>query len=305
MSQEMMNTKEVSRYLNIHEKQIYALIHAGRMPATRVTGKWLFPKKVIDEWVEETSRAGLEQARKKGDRISGALLASGSNDPVLDILQTCLNKSHPEFYIFSSNIGSTKGLEALENGFTDIAWSHLFDPETGQYNIPFLPKLIPHIHAVVVNLFHREVGFLTLRGNPLKIKGFKDLTRRDIRFVNRQEGSGIRLLVDFHLNELGIPPEAVSGYGNNVNTHIEIGLSILSGEADTGVATEALSSLLNLDFIPITKERFDMICDQSVFFQKGLQALVAELGSELFRRRCSHLASYDFSDAGKIIYATS
>ena len=305
MSEEMMNTKEVSRYLNIHEKQIYALIRAGRLPATRVTGKWLFPKKVIDQWIEDTSKAGLEQARKKGDRISGALLASGSNDPVLDILQTCLLKSHPEFYIFSSNIGSTKGLEALDRGFTDIAWSHLFDPETGQYNIPFLPKLTPHINAVVVNLFHREVGFLTIRGNPLNIKGFDDLKRRDVRFINRQEGSGIRLLIDFHLRELGIPSGAISGYGDDVNTHIEIGLNILSGEADTGVATKALASLLNLDFIPIVRERFDMICDQSVFFQKGVQALVAELSSELFRKRCSHLGGYDFSESGKIIYVTA
>jgi excisionase family DNA binding protein len=305
MSEEMMNTKEVSRYLNIHEKQIYALIRAGRLPATRVTGKWLFPKKVIDQWIEETSKAGLEQARKKGEKISGALLAAGSNDPVLDILQTCLKKSPPEFYLFSANIGSARGLEALDKGFTDIAWSHLFDPETGQYNIPFLPKLLPHINAVVVNLFHRELGFLAVSGNPLKIRGFKDLTRRNVRFVNRQEGSGTRLLIDFHLKELGISPEAVAGYDDDVYTHIEVGLNILSGEADTGVATKALASLLNLDFIPIVKERFDMICDQSVFFQKGIQALVAELGSELFRKRCSHLESYDFSEAGKIIYATS
>jgi excisionase family DNA binding protein len=305
MSEEMMNTKEVSRYLNIHEKQIYALIHAGRMPATRVTGKWLFPKKVIDQWVEDTSKAGLEQARKKGERISGALLASGSNDPVLDILQTCLKKSHPEFYVFSSNTGSTKGLEALDSGFTDIAWSHLFDPDTGEYNIPFLEKLLPHIKAVVVNLFYRELGFLTIRGNPLNIKGFEDLTRQGVRFVNRQEGSGTRLLTDFHLKELEIPSEAVAGYNDDVYTHIEIGLSVLSQEADTGVATKAIASLLNLDFIPIVKERFDMICDQSVFFQKGVQALVAELGGELFRKRCSHLGSYDFSEAGKIIYATS
>ncbi len=305
MSEELMNTKEVARYLNIHEKQIYALIRAGRIPATRVTGKWLFPKKVLDEWIEETSKNGLEQARKKKERISGALLAAGSNDPVLDILQTCLKKSHPEFYIFTSNIGSTQGLEALDRGFTDIAWSHLFDPETGQYNVPFLPKLACHVKAVVVNLFWRELGFLTLRGNPLNIKGFKDLTRRGVRFINRQEGSGTRLHIDFHLQKLGISPEKIAGYGDDVYTHVGIGLSILSGDADTGVATKAVASLLNLDFIPILKERFDMVCDQSVFFQKGVQALVAELGSELFRKRCSHLGSYDFSESGKIIYATA
>ena len=143
MSDEMMNTKEVAGYLGIHEKQVYALIKTGRMPATRVTGKWIFPKKVIDGWIEANAKSGLEQARQKSGRIPGALLASGSNDPVLDILQTCLRKAHPEFFIFSANTGSREGLIALEKGFTDIAWSHLLDPETGEYNIPYLDRLVP------------------------------------------------------------------------------------------------------------------------------------------------------------------
>jgi excisionase family DNA binding protein len=305
MSEEMMCTKELSAYLNIHEKQIYALIHAGRIPATRLTGKWLFPKKVVDQWIEDSSREGLAQAKKKGERITGALLASGSNDPVLDILHTCLKKSHPEFYIFSANTGSTEGLEALDQGFTDIAWSHLFDPETGEYNIPYLGKLLPHIKAVVVNLFYRELGFLTATGNPLNIKGFEDLARPGVRFLNRQEGSGTRLLIDFHLKRLKVSPESIVGYHDDVYTHIETGLSVFSGEVDAGVATKAVASLWNLEFIPIVKERFDMICDQSVFFQRCVQALVAELEGDVFRKRVAHLGSYDFSSAGKIMYAMS
>lgn len=305
MSEEMMCTKELSRYLNIHEKQIYALIQAGRIPATRLTGKWLFPKKVIDQWIEDSSKEGLAQAKKKGAGISGALLASGSNDPVLDILQTCLKKSHPEFYIFSANTGSTEGLGSLDKGFTDIAWSHLLDPETGEYNIPYLDKLLPHVKAVVVNLFYRELGFLTVPGNPLHIRGFADLARPEVRFLNRQEGSGTRLLIDFHLKTLKIPPASVNGYQDDVYTHIETGLSVFSGEADTGVATKAVASLWNLEFIPIVKERFDMICGQSVFFQKGVQALVAELGGDAFRKRVEHLGSYDFSSSGKILHVMS
>ncbi len=305
MSEEMMNTKELSKYLNVHEKQIYALIGAGRIPATRLTGKWLFPKKIVDEWLEENSKVGLAQAKKKGERIAGSLLASGSNDPVLDILQTCLKKSHPEFYIFSSNTGSTEGLEALDKGFTDIAWSHLFDPETGEYNIPYLAGLLPHTRAVVVNLFYRELGFLTVPGNPLNVISFEDLTRPDVRFLNRQAGSGTRLLIDYNLKKLNIAPESVTGYDNDVYTHIEVGLSVFSGESDTGVATKAVASLWNLDFIPIVKERFDMICEQSVFFQKGVQALVAELSGDVFRKRVEHLGSYDFRSAGKILYAMS
>jgi putative molybdopterin biosynthesis protein len=305
MSDELMNTKEVAGYLGIHEKQVYALIKTGRMPATRVTGKWIFPKKVIDGWIEANAKSGLEEAREKGGRIAGALLASGSNDPVLDILQTCLRQAHPELLIFSANTGSREGLLALDRGWTDIAWSHLFHPESGEYNIPYLDEYLPHVRPVVVNLFYRELGFLTARENPLGIGGFEDLTRKGVRFINRQAGSGTRLLLEYRLGKEGISSDRISGYGQEVFTHIEVGLAVLSGEADTGIATSAVSSLLGLGFIPITRERFDMILDQPVFFQKGVQALMGVLAGEEFRKRVKNLGSYDFRDAGKILYSKS
>ena len=304
MSEEMMNTKEVARYLDINEKQVYALIKSGKMPATRVTGKWIFPKQVIDAWIETSAKTGLATARQKSGRIAGALLASGSNDPVLDILQTCLRKAHDDFFIFSANTGSTDGLVALEKGYTDIAWSHLLDPETGEYNIPYLARLVPSVKAVVVNLFFRELGFVIVRGNPLSINGFADLNRKGVRFINRQAGSGTRLLLDHELGKVGISPADITGYDEEVFTHIEVGLAVLSGEADTGIATAAVSSILGLDFVPITRERFDMILDQSVFFQKGVQALMDVLTGEEFRKRVRNLGSYDFRSSGKIMYST-
>ena len=304
MSQEMMNTREVARYLDINEKQVYALIKSGRMPATRVTGKWIFPKQVIDTWIETNVKTGLEVARQKSGRIAGALLASGSNDPVLDILQTCLRKAHPEFFIFSSNTGSMAGLNALEKGYTDIAWSHLLHPESGEYNVPYLDSRVPHVKAVVVNLFFRELGFLAASGNPRCIRSVADLARDGIRFINRQAGSGTRLLLDHELGKAGISPEGITGYDEEVFTHIEIGLAVLSGEVDTGIATAAVSSILGLDFIPITRERFDMILDQSIYFQQGVQALMDVLTGEEFRKRVRNLGSYDFRSSGKIMYST-
>lgn len=300
---EMMNTKEVAGYLGIHEKQVYALIKTGRMPATRVTGKWIFPKKVIDDWIEANARSGLELARQKGGRIPGALLASGSNDPVLDILQTCLRQAHPEFFIFSANTGSREGLIALEKGYTDIAWCHLLDPRTGEYNIPYLEKLVPTVKAVVVNLFFRELGFVAARGNPRGIREFADLARKGVRYVNRQAGSGTRLLLDHYLEQAGISAERIAGYDREVFTHIEVGLAILAGQADAGIATVAVSSLLGLDFVPITKERFDMVLDQAVFFQEGVQAFMDVVRGDAFRSRVENLGSYDFGMSGRILYA--
>ncbi|MFZ2418606.1 MAG: helix-turn-helix transcriptional regulator, partial [Smithellaceae bacterium] len=161
MSSELMNTKEVAKYLDIHEKQVYLLIKAGKIPCTRVTGKWIFPVKLIDEWLQTSAQDGFQQARKRVNSIDGALMAAGSNDPVLDMLLTAMKKDHPAFNIFSASTGSVNGLEALNSGLTDMAFSHLYDPETGDYNTPYLRQYCPDHQPVVVNLFYRQIGFLT------------------------------------------------------------------------------------------------------------------------------------------------
>ncbi len=299
----MLNTKEVAKYLGIHEKQVYALIKSKRIPSTRVTGKWVFPKKLIDEWIESNSKTGLEQASQKSRRIEGALLASGSNDPILDMLHTYMKKTYPEFYIFSANTGSTDGLRALNTGYTDIAWSHLFDPKSGEYNIPFLSNYLPNMKPVVVNLFRRGLGFMVAPKNPFRIRGFEDLIQKGIRLINRQKGSGTRVLLDHHLKRLQILTSKIKGYEREVYTHFEVGLSILSKEADVGIATIAVSKLLGLPFIPITQESFDMILDQPTFFEKGIQAFIEILNSREFRNRVERLGSYDFKNSGKVLYS--
>jgi len=304
MSNEMMSTKEVAAYLGINEKQVYALIKAGRIPGTRVTGKWVFPKKLIDEWIEENARRGLKQAREKSRTVEGALLASGSNDPILDFLLTGLRQSHPDFYFFCANTGSTDGLKALGAGHTDIAWTHLLDPETGRYNTPFIAKYLPGVKTVLVHLFRREIGIVAAAGNPKRIMGFEDLAAGNIRFVNRQAGSGTRLLLDTEMEKRRIPFAGIAGYDREVYTHFEVGLSILSGEADAGLATVAVSRLMGLHFIPVTREDFDMALDQSTYFHKGIQALMDILRSPEFRGRFEKLGGYGFEDSGKILYST-
>jgi putative molybdopterin biosynthesis protein len=279
------------------------LIKSKRIPSTRVTGKWVFPKKLIDDWIELNAQKSLGQAREKSKRVEGALLASGSNDPILDILHTYMRNSYPEFYIFTANTGSTDGLKALNKGYTDIAWSHLFDPKTGEYNIPFLPNFVPNIKPVVVNLFCRDLGFLVASKNPLGIHGFEDLARKEVKFINRQKGAGTRVLLDYYLKKLRIPPSEIKGYEKEVYTHLEIGISVLSKESDVGIGTIAVSKFFGLSFIPVTTESFDMILDQSTFFEKGVQAFVEVLNSDGFRKRITKLGNYDFKNSGKILYS--
>ncbi|MCX7983205.1 MAG: helix-turn-helix transcriptional regulator [Syntrophales bacterium] len=305
MSEMFMNTKEIAQYLGVHEKQIYALVKEGRIPATRVTGKWLFPRRLIDEWIEENARAGLKEAKKKVDNIKGGILAAGSNDPILDILFTFLRASHPDLYLFTATVGSTDGLIALAKGYTDIAWSHLFDVSTGGYNTPeVLNPILSGLSLVVVNLFWRDVSLILPKGNPSEVKGLEDAIEKRLTFVNRQKGSGTRLYLDTFLDNMGITPTHVPGYEAEVFTHFEVGLAILSGRAQVGIATSDIARMLKLDAIHLTKERFDMVLPKATFFHPTIQTLLEILRSPRFHDLVSTFEGYDFSETGRIMWAT-
>ncbi len=303
MSSELMNTKEVAKYLDIHEKQVYLLIKAGKIPCTRVTGKWIFPLKLIDEWIQTNAQDGLQQARKRINSIEGALLAEGSNDPVLDMLLTAIKKDHPAFNIFSANTGSVSGLTALNSGLTDIAFAHLFDPQTGDYNTPYLKQYCPDNNPVVVNLFYRQIGFLIAKSQSNVFQGWESLKNKGLRFINRQRGSGIRILLDYELQSRGIDCGDILGYENEVYTHFEVGLSLVSDEADVGIASAAVAKILDLNFQPLVNERFDMILDKDIFFQPAIQALIETLQSDKFKSRVEKIGHYDFKDAGRILHS--
>lgn len=302
MFEEMMTTTEVAQYLRIHEKQVYKLIRSKKIPATRVTGKWVFPRKLINEWIGSSAVSGLDEAGKK--RVpEGWLLASGSKDIVLDMLQSHMGRMYSDFHFFSTGTGSVEGLKALNMGYTDIAWVHLLDSVSGEYNIPFLPIYLPDVRPAVINLYYRDLGLLVASNNPLGIKGIKDLARKNVRFVNRQKGSDTRNFIDYHFVRININSADVQGYDHEVFTHLEVGLSVLSNEADVGIATIAASRLLGLSFIPVAQERFDMILDQHTFFHGGLQALMEVLRSEGFRREAVGLGGYNLKNSGKVLHA--
>ena len=303
MPKDMMNTKEVAEYLGIHEKQVYALIKGKKIPCTRITGKWIFPKHIIDKWITTNAWEGIIQAKENSKRLQCTILSAGSNDPILDILLSYMKKIHPDFYIFSCNTGSTKGLSLLSQGNTDIAWCHLFDFKSGEYNIPFISTFLPEMKITVVHLFYRELGFVLSPYTSLQLKEFSDLANNKLHFINRQKGSGTRVFLDYKLQQANIDPMFIKGYDNEVYTHIEVGLSVLSGEADAGIATIAISKLFGLRFVPLVRESFDMILSQKTFFNKGVQAFIDVLDTENFRKMVKPLGNYDFKESGKIIYS--
>ncbi len=300
LSADMMSTREVAEYLGINEKQVYALIKDKKIPCTRVTGKWLFPRHLIDSWIDRD--AGMtESSRAAGD--PGILLAAGSNDPILDVLLNRMKQGGGR-YIFSCSTGSSRGLQLLADGDADIAWCHLHDPDTGVFNIAHASSALAGKKIALVRLFHRETGFVLSSALAETVRGFGDLGDPAVDFVNRQPGSGTRILIDQRLAMEGISPESVRGYEREVYTHLEVALSIVSGEANTGVASVAVAKLMGLHFIPLIKESFDMVLMQETFFSKEIQDFIETLRSPRFRKLVEPMGEYDFRESGKILYSS-
>jgi excisionase family DNA binding protein len=298
---EMLTTKEVAEYLSINEKQVYRLIKEKKIPATRITGKWLFPKGLIDEWVINSARESVNLPPPKSV-VENQLVIAGSNDLALELLAKNANIQNPRFTYSISNVGSLAGLIALSNGNCHVAASHLLDKETGEYNSSFIRKHFPNLKIIALNLAHREQGLIVRKGNPLDIKSLKNLANKKLKFVNRQEGSGTRVLLDYGLKENGINPDEIPGYSKIAHTHMEVALEVFSGSADAGLGIFAAAHMLGLDFLPLTTERFDLIIPTESYQSKAIKAMREVLNSEEFKANMAQMGGYDARDTGKIVY---
>ncbi|MEW6410152.1 MAG: substrate-binding domain-containing protein, partial [Nitrospirota bacterium] len=235
--------------------------------------------------------------------IANTIVCIGSHDNTLDLLSNSLKKKFPKLSLSSAHVGSLGGLMAIKRGEAHLGGTHLLDEETGEYNIPFIKRLIPEKKIVLVNLVYREQGLLVPKGNPKNIKGFEDLTREDVTFINRQAGAGTRLLTDKHLRELGIDPKDVKGYTHEEYTHMGVASAVLTGVTDTGLAILASAVALSLDFIPVAKERYDLAIPREFLNTDMIQKLLSIIMEDKeFRNHVLSLGGYDISDMGKIMY---
>jgi putative molybdopterin biosynthesis protein len=234
--------------------------------------------------------------------IENTIVCIGSHDNALDVLGNYLKKKHPEYSLSSAHVGSLGGLLALKRGEAHLAGTHLLDEETGEYNTGTIRKLLPDTKIVLVNLVHRTQGFIVPRGNPKGISGFGDLKRKDVVFVNRQAGAGTRLLTDLHLKKLRIDPAAVNGYYHEEFTHMAVAAAVLSGAADTGLAVLSAAQALDLDFVPVAQERYDLAIVRDFYDIPMMQALLGIIrGDKEFRERITRMGGYDVSEMGSVI----
>lgn len=299
MSQ-LLTTKEVARFLSINEKMVYGLVSEKGLPASKITGKWLFPKNLVEQWIE-TNTINYPKTAESPSVSRAVLIITGSNDLLLDKVISLYNAHFPGNIAVFGNLGSMGGLQALRQNLCHMASSHLLQENGEDYNFEFAGRELEHMPAVV-NFCKREQGILVKKGNPRNIAAVSDLARPKIRIVNRPLGTGTRLLLDQELKINAVRGDKINGYNNEVHRHLDVGLEILAGRADAGLAIHAVAGLLNLDFVPLRWERYDLMIFKERFFEAGVQQFLGLLHEESFFEIAGSLQGYDIDLSGRMIY---
>ncbi|UCD89270.1 MAG: helix-turn-helix transcriptional regulator [Desulfobacterales bacterium] len=299
MSQ-LLTTKEVAQLLNINEKMVYSLVAEKGLPASKITGKWLFPKHLVAQWVDANT-INYPAAADSPSVSQAVLIITGSNDLLLDKVISHYNRRFTGNVAVFGNLGSMGGLQALRQNFCHIASSHLLQENGEEYNFEFASRELEHMPAIV-NFCKREQGILVRKGNPENIETISDLTRPGICMVNRPLGTGTRLLLDQELKKAAVSGNKIAGYESEVHRHLDVGLEILAGRADAGLGIHAVASLLNLDFIPLRWERYDLMIFKERFFDTSVQQFLGLLHEDQFFAIAKALKGYDTRLSGRMLF---
>ncbi|MBN2323342.1 MAG: helix-turn-helix transcriptional regulator [Spirochaetes bacterium] len=299
-NKEFLTVNDVSKLLKINEKKLYVLLKEGRIPGTKVTGKWLFPKHELEDFMRRESRIIIEKHLKPHMHEKNVILAAGSDDPLICKIQGFFHRSYPDYVLFSSIVGSEEGLRLLNRGFCSIAFCHLYDSEMDDYNFSYMGRILDDPERyVVINLFYRNIGFVS---TVSAVGSFRDIVDKGLRFVNRQKGSGIRLHVDEMIEAENINFDKIEGYDEEAFTHLDVLLYILSKKADVGIAAESVACLPAIRFGRIFEERFDMVVLKEFFFDESIQAFVEFIRSDCFSTILKGMGGYDCRSTGRVMY---
>ncbi len=233
--------------------------------------------------------------------VRNTIVVVGSHDNTLDVLADHIRAANSRLTISSSHVGSMGGLMAIKKGVCHLAGSHLLDTEDGSYNISYIKKYLADTKVKLVNLVIRDQGLIVSKGNPKVIKGIEDLGRDDITMINRQAGSGTRILLDYRLKQLGLNPSEISGYENDEFTHMSVAVAVLSGTADVGLGIFAAAKALDLDFIPVVTEQYDLIIPEKYFETENNQFLLNTISKPEFKKQVELLGGYSTEKTGVVI----
>jgi excisionase family DNA binding protein len=296
----LLSTREVADLLGIHEKKVYRLITDQGLPATKVTGKWLFPSHLVEQWIENNT-VNYPGQKDYLLRNPALFVVAGSNDMLLDFAITLFMRQFPEYVPVFGNLGSMGGLKVLRQGLCHIAASHLAEEDSRDFNFAHAAREMDKLPAVV-NFCRREQGIILPAGNPHGISSIGDLAAKGLHVVNRALGTGTRLWFDRELEKAGVEPSQLPGYDREVLRHLDVGLEVLSGRAGAGPGIRPAAARLGLDFLPMHWERFDLLIAKERFFDKNIQSFLGLLHEEEFRSQAAAFEGYDLSQCGKMVY---
>jgi len=299
MSGDMLSAREVAAYLGIHEKRVYSLVRQGRLPGTRVTGRWVFSRRLVREWIELRSRDAVKPPEPKGPAVEAHhLIVAGSDDLLLQIVLREFNRRHPSLLATSASLGSEAGLCAVRDRRAHIAGIHLLDPVSGEYNRAQVAAAITNRRAFLMTLAHRQEGLILPRGNPRGVTEFGDVVRLRLRLANREVGSGVRLLVDQLLSGYQPGRRKLPGYELALTTHLEVATAVAEGRADVGVGALAVAHSLGLEFVPLVWERYDLLTAEESFYDRPTQAFFETVKSDWLRQLIAGVPGYDARETG-------
>lgn len=297
---------DVAEILKITKNTVYELIKRGELKGYKVGKKIRVDMKDVEDYknCSRNNKAyNVEIVHGKID-YNDCFIISGQ-DIMLDIIARRLEKNFKGFSPLRSYEGSYNGLYALYQGKVQVATAHLWDGDTGEYNVPYVKRMLPGVPAVIVHLAKRMQGFYIGKGNPKNIKGWEDLKRSDITIINREKGSGTRVLLDEQLRLRGINPSSINGYDKECSSHLGIASTVARGEADIGLGNEKSGlQVTGIEFIPLQQERYEMIIKKEDFHKPNFQAIMKVINSEEFKRDLEGIGGYDLTDMGKVVGET-
>ncbi|HET8727285.1 MAG TPA: helix-turn-helix transcriptional regulator [Alphaproteobacteria bacterium] len=290
---DLMNTREVAEYLRLKERKIYELVRQRRIPCTRVTGKWLFPKAQIDLWLAGT----LEYRDAAAVTLQPAPpVIAGSHDP---FLEWCLAESGCGLAMLGG--GSVDGLRKLAAGRAMVAGAHILDPDHGSYNVEAIRGIAAGLDLVAIEWAVREQGLVVAPDNPMALGGPGDLTPA-VRIAGRQGDAGSQILLRHLLHGSGVDEAGLTYLPQPARSELEVGLAVLDGRADVGLAIRAVARQLRLGFVPLHRERYDLILRRRDYFGEQFQALLSFARGAAAAAKAADLEGYDPSGLGRVRY---